>query len=298
MSHRERVLKTLRGEKTDRIARGEFFIADEFVRAFLALDAEDVVAHEHRVDLIEQLDADIAAVAFSEGWGALTQPDEDRAIDSLARWRAESDRFVFAVIDGPFSAATKAAGFDALMKYVHSVPDVARDYFRRGAEETRVIAQAVRDAGADGVVLGEDLAYNRSTFFSPTQLREGYFPALAQLVGDVHALGLVAFFHSDGNLNSILPDLAASGVDGVQGLEPTAGMSVRGVREKIGEALTLWGNLSFELLSAEPSTQAIDAAIQTLVAASPRRLIIGACGGLVDGMNVETVRQVYRRLGD
>jgi len=298
VNHRERVLKTLRGERTDRIARGEFFIADEFVRAFLALDAETVIAHEHRVDLIEQLDADIAAVAFSEGWGALTQPDEDRAIDSLARWRAESDRFVFAVIDGPFSAATKAAGFDALMKYVHSVPDVAHDYFRRGAEETRVIAQAVRDAGADGVVLGEDLAYNRSTFFSPTQLREGYFPALAQVVHEIHALGLAAFFHSDGNLNSILPDLAASGVDGMQGLEPTAGMSVRGVREKIGEALTLWGNLSFELLSAEPSPQAIDAAIQTLIAASTRRLIVGTCGGLVDGMNVETVRQVYRRLGD
>ncbi len=70
MSHRERVLKALRGEAANRIARGEFFIADEFVSTFLALDVGTVVAHEHRINLIERLDADIAAVAFSEGWGA------------------------------------------------------------------------------------------------------------------------------------------------------------------------------------------------------------------------------------
>ena len=50
------------------------------------------------------------------------------------RWR-ERDRFVFALIDGPFSAAVKATGFDALMRYTHSLPRVARRAFQHGAND-------------------------------------------------------------------------------------------------------------------------------------------------------------------
>jgi uroporphyrinogen decarboxylase len=297
MTHRERVLKICSSETTDRIARGEFFIADEFVRAFLSLDDNVAATHDHRAAVVEELDFDMASVALSWGWGSPQQPDEDSALESLVRWRAKSDRFVFAVIDGPFSVAAKTVGFDAMMRYIHTIPHVAIDYYRKGAEEATMLAQAARDAGADGVVLGEDLAYNRSTFFSPKQLRECYFPALAQAVRDIHELGLVVFFHSDGNLNSVLDNIAASGVDGLQGLEPDGGMSIAAARERLGQALTMWGNLSFDFLSAARSDQEIQSALRDLVTPSQRRLIIGSCGGLVAGMNVETVRRFYRAIG-
>lgn len=290
LSHRERVARTLRGEPTDRIPRGEFFIADEFVHAFLAVDS-GIEFHHHQA-IVEQLDLDIASVAFSAGWGALEQPDEDHALESLVRWRAESDRFVFALIDGPFSAAVKRRGFEMLMRYVHSAPQFARDEFRQGAAETRVVAQAARDAGADGVILGEDMAYNKSTFFSPEQMRELYFTELQQTARDLRALGLAVFFHSDGNLNAILGDLAACGLDGIQGLEPEAGMQIGAVRERVGSALTLWGSLGFEFLSAPRTDQEIAAAMRSIPAANGR-LILGSCSGLVPGLNVETVKRVY-----
>ncbi|MDE3090110.1 MAG: hypothetical protein KGJ80_12075 [Chloroflexota bacterium] len=293
LSHRERVAQTLRGDATDRIARGEFFIADEFVQAFLHLNGD--VEFRHRQAVVEQLDLDIASVAFSAGWGTQDQPDEDRALDALVRWRSESDRFVFALIDGPFSAAVKSRGFDALMRYVHRAPQFARDDFRHGAAETRVMAQAARDAGADGVILGEDLAYNRSTFFSPRQMRDLYFPELQPTVRDVCALGLAVFFHSDGNLNLILGDLAACAVDGIQGLEPEAGMQIGAVRARVGGAVTLWGNLGFDFLSVARTEQESAAAVREIESANARRggLILGSCGGLVPGLNVDTIKRVY-----
>ncbi len=295
ITHRERVVRAMRGEFTDRIPRGELFIADEFVREFLALDGE--VEFSHHQAVIEQLDLDIASVEFSAGWGTLEQPDDDRALEALTRWRAESDRFVCALIDGPFSAAVKARGFEMLMRYIHSAPQFARDDFQTGAAETRVIAQAVRDAGADAVILGEDLAYNRSTFFSPKQLRELYLPELRQTAHDLRALGLAIFFHSDGNLDAILDDLAACELDGIQGLEPAAGMQIGAARVQVGNALTLWGNLSFEFLSAPRTNEEIAAALQALQAAngSRSRLIVGSCSGLVGGLNPDTVRRVYAR---
>lgn len=284
MTPRERILKTLRGEPTDRLARGELFIADEFIRAFSPAHTLEQV--------ITELDLDLVSIPFSAGWGTRDQPDEDRALAALTRWR-DRERFVFALIDGPFSAAVKATGFDALMRYTHRLPDVARRAFHQGADDTRILARALRDAGADGVILGEDIAYNRATFFSPDALGAQYFGALHELVSDLRALDLVVFFHSDGNLSWVLDDLAMCDLDGLQGLEPEAGMSIPRVRQRVGARLTLWGNLGFDFLSAPRSEAEIQQAVDALAAAGGK-LIIGSAGGLVNGLCIETVRRVHR----
>lgn len=287
MTHRDRILKTLRGEPTDRYARGELFIADEFARAFCADATDDALAQ-----VVTQLDLDLVSIPFSAGWGTREQPDEDRALQAIVRWSAR-DHFVFALIDGPFSAAVKQTGFDALMRYAHTLPEVARRAFQEGADDARIVAKAVREAGADGVILGEDLAYNRATFFSPDALGAQYFHALDDFARAAHALGLVVFFHSDGNLSAILDDLAACDLDGIQGLEPEAGMSIARTRARVGNRLTLWGNLGFDFLSAPRTDAEIRQAIDALVA-DGGKVIIGSAGGLVNGLDIETVRRAHR----
>ncbi len=293
--YRERVFKTLNGETPDRTPCGEFFIADEFVRALIAESGAATLpptplAFRHYQSVVEQLGLDIAAVSLSAGWGALEQPDQDRALDLLVRWREQGDHFIVALIDGPFSAAVQARGLAELMHYVRGAPHVARELVRRGVEETRVVAQAVRDAGADGVVLGEDIAYGRSTYLAPGDLRELYFPELRAVVEGIHALGLAAFFHSDGNLHAVLPDLAGCGLDGIQGLEPEAGMDLASARASVGPQVTLWGNLGYDLLRAPRTDREIAAALGR---AEASRYILGSSPGLVQGMHVATVRRVY-----
>lgn len=292
-SHRERIRQALRGEAYDRIPRGEFFISPEFARAFAPVAAGSPLSWQ----IVQELDLDLAAVPLSAGWGALEQPDEDQALADLGQWHSESDRFVFALIDGPFSSAVKLGGFNSLLHYVQGAPHMARELFRRGAEETRVVAQAVRDAGADGVILGEDIAYNRTTFIGPNELRALYFPELLNAARAVHALGLAAIFHSDGNLNAVLPDLGGCELDGLQGIEPEAGMSMASARAQLGQGLTLWGNLSYEFLGAARTEAEIHQALRQVIAgAQPGPLIFGSCSGLVSGLNPETVRRVYAAL--
>jgi uroporphyrinogen decarboxylase len=174
-------------------------------------------------------------------------------------------------------------------------PHRARDLFRRGADDARVIARAARDAGAEGVILGEDVAYGRTTYIAPNDLRELYFPYLRELARQIRALGLAVFFHSDGNLNAILDDLAACELDGIQGLEPAAGMDIGAARARVGDALTLWGNLGYAFLSAPRTDAEMDAAVRATQSGSASRgkIILGSCSGLVPGMNIETVRRAH-----
>lgn len=295
-SHRERVFNTLHGERPDRLACGEFFVADEFIRGFLGLGAQTAIQFSHQRRVIEALDLDIASVSLSAGWGALEQPDENRALDWLMQWSSSSDRFVFALIDGPFSAAAKARGFNMLLHYVRGAPHAARELFQQGAEEARLVAQAARDAGANGVILGEDIAYGKSTYVAPDNLRDLYFPELERAAAAMRALGLVVFFHSDGNLNAVLPDLGRCQLDGIQGLEPEAGMQMAATRVLVGPALTLWGNLGFDFLSAPRAEDEVSDAVRAAQSGAGQTggFILGSCAGLVQGLDLETVRRVYR----
>jgi uroporphyrinogen decarboxylase len=309
-NHRERVQQALCGQRSDRPACGEFFVADEFVRAFVTPAIAGPVEFQHQRTVVQELDLDIATVPFSSGWGTPEQPDEDQALARVDQWHADGSRYLLALIDGPFSIAAKARGFNMLVHYVHGAPHLVSDLMQRGADECRVVAQAVRDAGADGVILGEDIAYGRSTYFSPQHLRARYFPALARAAREIRALGLAVFFHSDGNLDAILEDLAVCDLNGLQGLEPEAGMTVPAARERVGPALALWGNLGFEFMSRPRTDAEIVQALSALRARpAPRGApgepansipdldaahIIGSCAGLVQGMDPDTVRRVYR----
>ena len=84
-------------------------------------------------------------------------------------------------------------------------------------------------------------------------------------------------------------------LDGIQGLEPEAGMSIQRARERVGNRLTLWGNLGFDFLSVERTDAEIEEMVKA-VTTNSGKLIFGSCGGLVAGMNVETVRRVHRAL--
>lgn len=300
LTHRERVFRAMSGQTVDRVACGEFFVSDEFVRAFLSLPPGEPVRFPHHHQLVQELDLDIASIILSGGWGAPEQPDQDRALEALGRWAAEGDHYLVALIDGPFSAAALARGFNMLLHYVRGAPHLARELFRQGAEATRVIAQAVRDAGADGVILGEDIAYGRSTYISPDDLRSLYFPELANAVRQVRTLGLSVWFHSDGNLNSVWQDLAECQLDGIQGMEPEAGMQIETTRQAVGADLTLWGNLAFDFLSQPHTMQEIEDQVHALcqrACPSPAaRFVFGSCAGLVRGMDPQTVRRVYQTL--
>ncbi len=78
-------------------------------------------------------------------------------------------------------------------------------------------------------------------------------PYNRRLVERAHALGLKVVRHSDGNLWAILDELIASGYDGLNPLEPQAGMNLKKVKDYCGDKICLlvsvvyWSILIFTL---------------------------------------------------
>ena len=292
ISRRRAVQRALAGEWPGRLLRGELVIDDAFVRDMIGLEGE-AIPWAARHALLQRLGHDLVVVSFSHGWGSPEQPDQEDALYLLRQWRSETDLWTFALIDGPFSAAAKAWGWrQAMIRLTQGPPDVLR-FMAEAVVEQAEFVQRLAAAGADGILLGDDIAYRRNVYVRPEALRVSYFPYLTALVDTCQRAGLPVVFHSDGNLWEILDDLLAAGINGIQGLEPAAGMSLAGARARVGPELCLWGNVDVGWLAqprpAEEITQEVSRLLAPL-AGTP--VILGTSGGLMAGLpgvNVEAM---------
>lgn len=295
IDRRRAVQRALAGQWPGRLLRGELVIDDAFVRDFVGLEG-DAIPFAARRAVLQRLRHDLVVVSFSHGWGSPVQPDEQEALFLLREWRSESDLFVFALVDGPFSAAAKAWGWEqALVKLTQLPPDVPR-FMAEAVVEQIEFVQRLAAAGVDGILVGDDIAYRRSAYIHPAALRQSYFPYLTVLVEACQQVGLPVVFHSDGNLWDVLADLAATGINGLQGLEPAASMSLAGVRAKVGPELCLWGNVDVGWLAQPRPAAEITAEVQRLLAPlAGTPVILGTSGGLMAGLpgvNVEAMVNV------
>jgi uroporphyrinogen decarboxylase len=124
------------------------------------------------------------------------------------------------------------------------VDEMARRQLKKGIE----IAKRARDAGADGLCAACDIADNKGMYFNPQQLDRFFLPYLAEWSHEVKVMELKSILHSDGDLTSVLDNLAATELNGLQAIDPVAGMDIVDVKKKVGDRLCLCGNMDLGLL--------------------------------------------------
>jgi uroporphyrinogen decarboxylase len=106
-----------------------------------------------------------------------------------------------------------------------------------------LLLEAMLERGIDGVHGGTDWASKKGPFFSPKHFRQFVFPRLKQITDLCHRYGVPYIKHTDGNVNSLLDDMIAAGVDAFHAIEPGAGMDLARLKRDYGQQLTLIGNV-------------------------------------------------------
>lgn len=123
-------------------------------------------------------------------------------------------------------------------------PDLVKRWNRAvNAKELRWTA-AVADAALSPVcILWCDIACKDRLLYPPAMLEALFFPHLQAQVEALHAAGVKVLFHSDGNVNEVLPRLAACGIDAFNPLEISAGMTPAHFIEACGRRVALAGGV-------------------------------------------------------
>ena len=94
-----------------------------------------------------------------------------------------------------------------------------------------------------------DVAGKNGLLISPRFLRDcGWYDKLAELVEAYHKTGVKIVFHSDGDIRPILNNLLATGIDGLNPIDTSAGMSLAQTRQAVGPDVLLVGGLDNKVL--------------------------------------------------
>ena len=142
------------------------------------------------------------------------------------------------------------------------------------------------------MVLADDAAHNEGPMISPEMWRECVLPLHRRIVDSFE---VPVIWHSDGNIEQLLPMAVEAGFAGVHGLEPSAGMDLGRIKREFGRDLTLIGNIDVNVLCGS-DLEAVRSEVTRCIdqGAPGGGYMIATCNSIFEGMNPATVAEMFR----
>ena len=258
------------------------------------LKSKDHSLSEGRMEkrrVMEILGVDLVTVDLS---GVLEKINERVKLTEIEEWAKDEDFFVFAMIGGVFWPLCHRIGLE---NYCFRLKN---DHIRLQAETEELQKKQVYLAiealkrGADGLIIADDLAYQKGTFLSPEDLRKMIFPYLRDELETLKEKEKPVFLHSCGNINSVIDELVSMGFDGLQGLQPSSGMNIKQIKEKFGRKITLMGNFEpdcWDIMRLENIKEEVHETLRCCRQGG--RYIAGTSGGLSLASDVSLIVKLY-----
>ncbi len=208
----------------------------------------------------------MAAVSVELGFAAVTAPSGywEHAPGELAYWVLPPDGSVERQVEMlrrtlppeilVVANSGGVLGMPAADEYVEFCfqmeddPDAVEALAQRRLAAGVLQAGRLREAGAQMLLTATDIADNHGVFFAPAALARFVLPYLRSWAEAMHRLDALAVMHTDGNITAVLPELAASGIDILQGIDPVAGMELNGAFALAMDRIMLCGNLDCGLM--------------------------------------------------
>lgn len=138
-------------------------------------------------------------------------------------------------------------GMEDLMMDMLAAPALAHWLFERTAALQQHAAEQFARAGVDIVITGDDVAGQKGMLMKLEMWREFLKPRLAATVRAVKRArsDTFVFYHSDGNVEPVIPDLIEIGIDILNPVQPEC-MDPAALKRKFGDRLSFWGTVSVQ----------------------------------------------------
>ena len=192
---------------------------------------------------------------------------------------------------GPFTTLFFLMGLEEACLSSIEEPELFHAIMRAATDYNIAAGLHLLEAGADAIIISEDLGYNSGTFLSPPKMKEMVLPYICEMAQTFRKTGKRIMLHCDGNVGAILHDLAHSGIDAWQPLERKGNNDLKYVKDTYGAILTPVGNVDSSIVLPFGSKEEVEA--QTLecmrIAGPGGGYILGSDHSLHDGIPVENI---------
>ncbi|NUQ65309.1 MAG: hypothetical protein HUU20_22815 [Pirellulales bacterium] len=301
MNSAERVQAALRLEQPDRVPVVEF-VVDEKVARQAVPDCLDVADCMDRLDLdgvscgaCFEKTSQQADGSYVDEWGVTYKPGPEAVahpicgpIRTLAEARAyvppdpaaphrlgklpelvrryRGKRAILFHHRAAFMWSAYLMGIDNLLMDFLAEPEMAEIVLDKVLEANMAVVRRAIRAGAEVIVLGDDYASNHGPMMSPAVFRQFLLPRLKRMIDMIHEERAFCIKHSDGNLYPLLEMMVSAGPDGINPIEPVAGMELKKVKELVGDRVCITGNIDCARLLPFGTVEQVREAVRQAIA--------------------------------
>ena len=159
----------------------------------------------------------------------------------------QKQRAVFCKIGGPFHRSSFIRGEAEFLMDLVSDKSFAKALVEKVTDHRISIGlESLRRGNLydTGVWIYDDMGSNDAPMFSPRTFEEIFLPVYKRMVNALKEAGArKVILHCDGNIVPFLDMLIETGIDGINPVEPKAGMHILELKEKYGDKLSYIGGV-------------------------------------------------------
>jgi len=175
-----------------------------------------------------------------------------------------------------FELAWYLRGMDGFMEELIGEEEIATTLLDKLTEIRVGMARRYAQSGVDVLMLGDDVATQVDMMISPALWRATLKPRLAQVIGAAKVVNpeILIFYHGDGNMERIIPELIEIGVEILNPVQPEC-MDPRRMKELYGDRLAFWGCIGTQTTMPFGTAAEIQQTVHQLIE------VVGKGGGLL-----------------
>jgi len=162
--------------------------------------------------------------------------------------------------------------FDGLIYQMYDNPELVDAVMAHAADYYLAVSRRVFEASGDAIdvfFIGNDFGAQTGPMISPKFFRRFILPHLKRLTDLGHEYGKHVLLHCDGSIRSLIPDLIAIGIDGLQSVQPLCyGMELGQLKADFGRQITFMGGIDTQLLiegSAQEARRLTISVLETMM---------------------------------
>jgi uroporphyrinogen decarboxylase len=184
-------------------------------------------------------------------------------------------------------------GMEDFFVAVHRNRELVDALIQRSTDWTIAMIEQANAAEVDFIMIGDDVADSKGPMISLKNFREMVLPKYKEIVS-VSEVPLI--WHSDGEIESLLPMIIKAGFSGVHSLEPDAGVDMGTIKQQYGDQLVLAGNLDVTNVLTKTDIEFIRKDVERCIkqGAPGGGYLFSSSNSLFKGMKIESILEAYR----
>ena len=221
---------------------------------------------------------------------------EDLGLLELVNDRFKGSKATFWLMRGSFVRSWRLIGMTNLMMNIYNSPEFVHAVAQMMLEYNLAQLDLLIDAGLDVLVIEDDIANTKMPMISLKHFQTFVNYYNRQIVEKAHENGIKVIRHSDGNLWPLMDTLLETGYDGINPLEPQAGMTIKKVKEYCGDRTCLFGNIDCVDLLPSGTPEEVELAVIDAIkdGAKGGGLVICSSNSLHPGVNPENCIAMFK----